>query len=109
MDKKVPLSILIALVITNAVWVVMSEHSGPAIALAIYGLASFLCWRWNHFQAGIITGIVGLGIHTYEFISWGLEGLRALEFGLLIANIILPIPLIYFSYRAYRIIEKVAG
>ena len=101
-----PVSILIALAITNAVWVVVSEHSGPAIALAMYGLVSFLCWRWNHFQAGIIAGIVGLGIHTYEFISWGLEGLRALESGLLITNLVLPIPLIYFSYKAYRIIEK---
>lgn len=87
-------------------WIVVSEHSGPAIALTMYGLVLFLYWRWNHFQAGIIAGIVGLSIHTYEFISWDLEGLRALESGLLIANLILPIPLIYFSYKAYQIIEK---
>jgi len=107
LDKRVTLSILLALVITNAIWVVVSEHSGPVIALVVYVFVAFLCWRRNHFQSGIIAGIVGICIHAYEFISWGLEGLIALDLGLLLANLILPIPLIYFSWRAYRVIQKV--
>lgn len=107
MNKKVPLSILIALVIANATWVATSGHSGPVIALIFYALVAFLCWRRDHFQAGIIAGVVGLGIHAYELISWGVAGLRTLDLGLLFINLILPIPLIYFSYKAYREIEKV--
>jgi len=106
-NKKVPLSILIALVIANATWVATSGHSGPVIALIFYALVAFLCWQRNHFQAGIIAGIVGLGIHAYELISWGLAELRALDSGLLFINLILPIPLIYFSYKAYREIQRV--
>lgn len=106
MHKKVTLGILIALVITNAIWVATSGHSGPVIALILYALVAFLCWRRDHFQAGIIAGVVGLGIHTYELISWGLTGLRTLDVGLLFINLILPVPLIYFSYKAYREIEK---
>ena len=108
MDKKLTLSILLALVITNAVWIVVSEYAGPVIALVVYVLVTFLCWHRNHLQSGIIAGIVGICIHAYEFISWGLEGLIALDLGLLLANLILPIPLIYFSYRAYRIVGKAA-
>jgi len=32
--------------------------------------------------------------------------MRALDLGLLFINLILPIPLIYFSYKAHREIEK---
>lgn len=106
MNKKVPLSILIALVIANATWVATSDHSGPLIALSFYAVVAFLCWRRSHFQAGIIAGIAGVSIHAYELISWGLAELRALEVALLFVNLILPIPLIYFSYRAHREIEK---
>ena len=48
LDKRVTLSILLALVITNAIWVVVSEHSGPVIALVVYVFVAFLCWRRNH-------------------------------------------------------------
>jgi hypothetical protein len=74
----------------------------------MYGVVAYLCWHRNHFKAGIIAGIIGLGIHIYEIVSMGLEGLRVFECGFLIANLILPIPLIYFSYRASRIAKKLA-
>jgi hypothetical protein len=106
LNNKVSLSILIALVITNATWGATSGHSGPLIALSFYAVVAFLCWRWSHFQAGIIAGVAGVGIHAYELISWGLAELRALEVALLFVNLILPIPLIYFSYKAYREIGK---
>jgi len=40
-NKKVPLSILIALVIANATWVATSGHSDPVIALIFYALVAF--------------------------------------------------------------------
>ena len=103
MEKKLCFSILLALVVINSAWVIESLHSGPVIGLITYGVLAYLCWHGNHFKAGIIAGIIGLGIHIYEIISMGMEGLIAFECGLLIANLILPILLIYFSYRANQI------
>ena len=108
MEKKLCFSILLALVVVNSAWVIVSFHSGSVIGLTVYGVVAYLCWHRNHFQAGIIAGIIGLGIHIYEIISRGMERLRVFECGLLIANIILPILLIYFCYRANQIVKKLA-
>ena len=106
MEKKLCFSILLALVAFNSAWAIESLHSGPVIGLIVYGVASYLYWYRNHLRAGIIAGIIGLGIHTYEIISMGMEELREFERGCLIANLILPILLIYFSYRANRIVRN---
>jgi len=89
-------------VITNAAWVATSEYLGPVIALILYAIVTFLCWRLKHFQAGIIAGILGLGIHTYELISSRVSELQKLNPWFFLINLILPIPLIYFSYKARR-------
>jgi len=107
-EKRLCFSILLALVVINSAWVIVSLHSGSVIGLTVYGVVAYLCWHRNHFQAGIIAGFVGLGIHIYEIISMGMEGLIAFECGLLIANLILPILLIYFSHRASRIAKRLA-
>jgi len=86
-------------VVTNAVWVTISKYSGPLIALIFYAIIAFLCWKRRHFHAGIIGGIVGFGIHTYELIFQGLEELSGVILVLFFVNLILPILLIYFSYR----------
>ena len=106
MEKKLCFSILLALVVINSAWVILSLHLGTVVGLTVYGVVAYLCWHRSHFQAGIIAGIIGLGIHIYEIISRGLEGLKAFESGFLIANIILPILIIYFCYRANRIVKK---
>ena len=106
MNKKVALSILIALVVANAAWVAASQHSAPLIALIFYAIVAFLCWQRNHFQAGIIAGIVGLGIHAYELIFLGVAELGAFDLLLFLMNLVFPIPLIYFSYKAYRESER---
>ena len=100
------IGILVVLVIANAVWLATSEYSSPLIALIFYALIAFLCWRRSHFQAGIIGGIVGLGVHIYELLSQGIIELRGLELGLFFINLTFPIPLIYFSYRAYQEIKR---
>ena len=109
MNKKVLLSILVVLVIANTAWRLTSEYSGPLIALILYVVVAFLCWRRNHFQAGIIAGMAGLGIHTYELILWDVAALGLLDLGLLLLNLIGTIPLIYFSYKAYRAISNISG
>ena len=100
--EKISIGILVALAGINAIWAVTLEHSGPVIALLFYAFAAFLCWRRSHFQAGIIGGVFGLGIHVYELIFQGIGRLGGIELGLFCANIVLPILLMYFSYKAHR-------
>ena len=101
-SQKITIGILIILVCINAVWATAVEYNGPLIAILFYALLVFLCWRRNHFQAGIIGGVFGLGIHIYELISKGIGELKGIDLGFLGANIFLPVLLIYFSYRAHQ-------
>ncbi len=106
MDKKassperIALSILLVLIGVNAAWAVTSQYTGPVIGVVFYGIVGFLCWQKSHFQAGIVGGIVGLVIHVLELVSIG--EINGTELGFFLVNLILPIPLIYFSYQASR-------
>ena len=104
--EKITIGILIVLAGINVVWAVSAEYSGPFIALFFYAFVTFLCWRRNHFQAGIIGGIFGLCIHVYELIFQDMGKLGGIELGLFYANIVLPIPLMYFSYKAFREVDQ---
>jgi hypothetical protein len=107
LSKRITIGILVLLGITNAVWVATSERKGPLIALVFYTFITLLCWRRSHFRAGIIGGIFGFGIHVYELISLGIGELDGVEPGFFFANLLLPILLTYFSYKAYQ--EGVRG
>jgi len=96
------IGILTVLVITNASWFAISKHSGSFVGLIFYAFIAFICWRRKRFQAGIIGGIIGLVIHIYELLFQGLSGFTKFESGLFFINLILPILLIYFSYKSYK-------
>ena len=103
MNKYITITVLLILVTANAIYVGISDYFGPIIALILYGVVGFIVWRFNHFQAGIIAGALGLVIHIYELIAVGVVELSdtgLLSQSLFIINILLPIPLIYFSYKS---------
>ena len=102
MSRSISITILLVLLITNAVYVTITDYSGPIIALVLYGVVAFVFWRLKHFQAGIIAGILGFGFHLYELIAFGFADMRPLNLSLLLINLLLPIPLVYFSYKVYR-------
>ena len=102
MSSNISITILLVLVIANAVYTTITDYFGPIIALMLYGVVAFVFWRLKHFQAGIITGILGFGFHIYEFIAFGLADMEPLNLSLLLTNLLLPVPLVYFSYKAYR-------
>ena len=104
--KKIGIGILVVLAGTNAIWIVTSRHSGTLVALIFYVFITLLVWRKDDFRAGIISGIFGSGIHLYELIFQGLGKLEGIEVGFFFVNLILPLPLIYFSYRAYLELRK---
>lgn len=100
--EKIVIGILIVLMGINAIWFATSRYSGPLVGLIFYALITFLCWRRSHFQAGIIGGIIGFGIHAHELVFQTVGKLEGIDFGFFLLNIIFPIPLIYFSYKAQQ-------
>ena len=98
---KTTISILIVLLVINALWAITLKNSGPVIAFLCYALITFLCWRRGYFQAGIIGGFFGLGIHVFELLFQDVGRLEGIQLGLFYANTLLPIPLVYFSYKAH--------
>ena len=102
LNARIASVILIVLVVINALWVVSTRQSGPLIALLFYSVIIFLFWRKRDFRSGAISGVVGFGIHVYELFFPGISGLEGIYLVFFYLNIILPLPLIYFSLMAYR-------
>jgi len=94
--------LLISLSVVNACWLIVNWHGGPLIALAFYLIVSILCLRKQHFQAGIISGIIGFGIHLIDLIGLGTSQLTGITKFFFYMNLILPIPLSVTSYLAFR-------
>jgi len=101
-DHALILGILIILIGLNAAWYIFSKQSGSLVALIFYSIIFFLCWRMLDFRAVIIAGLIGFGVHLYELVFLGLTAFQLLDTLLFYLNLVLPIPLAYFSYRAYR-------
>jgi len=99
-SKTITIVILVILILSNAVWAVSSGYPGPFIAIIFYTLVTFLCWRKKHFQAGIIAGFLGFGIHLYELILRGIKELEGIYLAIFYINLIFPILLVYFSHKA---------
>ena len=98
----ITIALLLSLVSVNAVWLIIRGHGGALIALVFYSVVSFLCIRSRHFNAGVIAGIFGFGIHIYELFVKGTTELIGIDRVLFYANLILPIPLTFTSYLASR-------
>ena len=98
----IAIALLLALVMANAVWLIVSWHGGASIALLFYIVILFLCLRRQHFQGGIIAGVIGFGIHLFELIVLGTSQLTGMDHVFFYANLILPIPLTITSYLASR-------
>jgi hypothetical protein len=101
----IAVGILLVLAGINAAWAVTRGHSGPLLASAGYALVAVLCRRWGHFRAGIVAGVLGLGIHACDLVFQGTVQPAGVDLGLLWANTALPIPLVYFSYKAFREVD----
>jgi hypothetical protein len=102
MVRNIVIIILFILIITNSVWLFISEFSGPLIGLIFYTIIIYLCIYKKHFQAGIIGGIMGFLIHSFELVFYNNINLRGIEFVCFIINLVFPIALVYFSRKALR-------
>jgi hypothetical protein len=102
-DRALIIGILVALIGLNAAWYIFSKHSGTLLALIFYSIILFLCWRMLDFRAVIIAGLVGFGVHLFELVFLDLTAFQLLDTIIFYLNLVLPIPLAYFGYRANRV------
>lgn len=66
----IALGLLAALVVTNAIFLVLLQTGGPLIGLVLYAV---LLWRWKQrdYQATVVGGVVGLAVHVVEVVTMG--------------------------------------
>ena len=66
----VALGLLAALVVTNAIFLVLLQTGGPLIGLVLYAV---LLWRWKRrdYWATVVGGFVGLAVHVVEVVTMG--------------------------------------
>jgi hypothetical protein len=101
-NRNTTLVILAVLVVMNAVWFAVSLRSGASMAMILYAFIFFLCWRMADYRAGVITGLLGFGIHLYELLFDAPVYFLLLDSICFYLNLLFPIALVFFSYRAYR-------
>jgi hypothetical protein len=102
LNRVLTLGILIILIGLNAAWYLLSKQSGSFVALIFYSAILFLCWRMLDYRAGITAGVIGFGVHLYELIFLGVSAFQLIDTVIFYLNLVLPIPLAYISYQAYR-------
>ena len=101
-DWILTLGILVFLIGVNVGWYLFSKGSGTLIALIFYSAILFLYWRMSDFRAVMLAGLIGFGVHLYEWVVLGISTFEGLETLLFYLNLVFPIPLAYLGYRAYR-------
>ena len=101
-SATISIVLLLSLVVVNAAWLIINWQGGPFIALAFYLVVFLLCIRKQHFQSGVIAGIIGFGIHLFELVGLGTSQLTGITQLFFYMNLILPIPLSITSYLSSR-------
>ena len=87
----VALGLLTALVVTNAVFLVLLRMGGPFIGLVLYAV---LLWRWRQrdYRAAVVGGLVGLAVHVVEVAIIGWSAYPALmAFNLILPAVLAPV------------------
>ena len=100
-EKIIPV-ILVLLAINNLIFFIVSSYSGPIIGFVI-GIGIAIHWWIKRYSPVIIgTAIVWIVFHIYEYITLG-PGSNPVFFYL---NLLLPIPLLFYSSEAYITTKK---
>ena len=101
-SKRAVVAILGILAVGNGIWLLVSEHTAPWIAMVSYAVVALVILLRNDYRAGLIIGIAGFAIHVVEMAVQGTASLEPLERTWLIANIILPLVLVWFNWTLIR-------
>ena len=104
--QLITIFILISLIVINTLWVLLSDFSGPIIGILFYIIITFLLWKKEDYTAAIFAGILGFCIHLYELIFFGFVKSEDVFSIFLYLNLLLPLLLLYFGYKAKKKLKK---
>ena len=91
--------ILLILVFANAAWLLVSPFRGPLFAVVFYSFVLYLCLRKGDYRAPLVAGLLAFAFHALEWFLGSGPGGRGDAIFFMI-NLILPLSLVYFSYKA---------
>jgi len=104
--KQAVVIILVILAAGNGVWSLISGRTAPWIAVVAYAVAALAVLRNNDYRAGLIVGIAGFVIHAVELVAQRAAHLGAPERVWLVANIVLPLALVWFNWILIQRIRR---
>jgi hypothetical protein len=102
-------AVLLLLVVVNGLWALMSLRIGPAVGALVYALVAFICWWRNEVHPALIAGIVGMALHTVELLQDRSASFVQPDLGFLVANVLIPIPVVYMSWLLIRARRRLDG
>jgi len=106
MSNKIVHKTLLILVVVNIVWSILFHYPGPLFGALLYGCIFIVCLKRHMIHPALIAGIFGLVLHLIELILFIRQGQMGMEIIVLIMNVVLPIPLVYFSWKMLRIEKR---
>lgn len=100
--QKLVLAIgLLVLVAADILWAVVLRRPTPLVGAAVYAVVAFQVVRRDEYRAAFFVGVVGAGLHLFEFFRGG-AGSALLDTCLVTVNVALPLLVACVGLRAWR-------
>jgi hypothetical protein len=93
---------LTGLAAVDVLWAIESGRVSPLFAAAAFAVVALLVGTRNEFRAGLIVGVAGVLVHTFELIFHGLLGVAAVEAVLFTVNLCLSLVAAVLSWTLMR-------
>jgi len=104
LNEKIILAVLVLLALSNLIFFIISSYASPIVGFIIATIIAIHWWQKRNSRFIMVMAIVWILIHTYELIKFGISHYPVIIF----LNLLLPIPLLYCSLRAYLLMKREA-
>lgn len=94
------LGLLMALAGINFLWLVLSRYGEPDTFIFLYILAAYAYFREHSFLPVFVMAIMGLMLHGYYFAAETTSALTSLDRAFFVANMLLPLSLLFVAGKA---------
>ena len=96
------LIILIILALSNLLFFIVSPYSGPIVGFVMAIAFAIHWWVKRNSTVIIAIAIIWIFLHIYELLTFGTASFSVFIY----LNLLLPIPLLYFSLKRYQLSKK---
>ncbi len=96
------LIILIVLASSNLLFFIVSPYSGPIVGFVMAIAFAIHWWVKRNSTVIIAVAIMWIFLHIYELLTFGTTSFSVFIY----LNLLLPIPLLYFSLKRHQLRKK---